>query len=141
HVLYTTTSAELSKETIEELNINGHRISAIGITLLLLPFLYFIVKRLQKIKMILALFVLSVLTYTLSYQSLNIIVEKIVDINKEHRHDAYYVNIFKYGILNNIFAYDSFIQNQKIQNDTLDVNDRILLTNTFLLLYADKELI
>jgi len=141
HVLSITTSAELSREIIEELNINGHKISAIGITLLLLPFLYLLVKRLDRVKMIALLSMLTFSTYFVAYESLNILIEKIVQTNKEKRHDAYYVNIFKYGILNNIFAYDSFIENKKIQNNTLDVNDRILLTNSFLLLHADKDLI
>jgi len=39
------------------------------------------------------------------------------------------------------YCYNSFIDSEKITTDTLDVNDRILLTNSFLLLHADKELI
>jgi len=40
-----------------------------------------------------------------TYNLLNYAIDSIVESNKEKRHDAYYVNIFKYGILNNIFAY------------------------------------
>jgi len=141
HVLTVTTSPSLSKEAVEELNLNGHRISALGITLLLIPFLYLLVKKLKTKKMISYLIGLSIFTYLLSFQTLNIIVDEIVETNKEKRHDAYYVNIFKYGILNNIFTYNSFIDNSKIINNNIDVNDRILLTNSFLLLYADKKLI
>ncbi len=141
HVLTVTTSPSLTKETIEELNTNGHRISAIGITLLLIPFLYLMVKRFNKNIMIGLLTIMSITTYLVSFEGLNVVVDKIVQENKDKRHDAYYVNIFKYGILNNIFAYNSFIDNNKIQNNTIDVNDRILLTNTFLLLHADKKLI
>jgi hypothetical protein len=141
HVLTITTGASLEKDVIEELNKNGHRISAVGITLLVLPFLYLLVKRFSKIIMIGSLLVMSIVTYFIAFEGLNIAIEKIVQNNKDKRHDAYYVNIFKYGVLNNIFAYNSFIDNKKIQNGYIDVNDRILLTNSFLLLHADQELI
>jgi hypothetical protein len=79
--------------------------------------------------------------YFLAFSALNLMIDTIVEKNKDKRHDAYYVNVFKYGILNSLFVYDSFIDSQKIRNNTLDVNDRILLTNTFLLLHADDRLI
>lgn len=141
HVLSITTQPQLTKETIETLNINGHRISAIGITLLIIPFLYFIASRIFKENILSFLVIFSLFTYFIAYEGLNKLVDKIVEVNKEKRHDAYYINIFKYGVLNNIFVYDSFVDSKKIQNDTLDVNDRILLTNTFLLLHSDAELI
>lgn len=141
YVLSITTSASLTKETLESLNINGHRISATGITLLIIPVLYFIANRLFKENILSFLIIFSLFTYFIAYESLNKVVDKIVEVNKEKRHDAYYVNIFKYGILNNIFVYDSFINSEKVANDTLDVDDRILLTNTFLLLHSDDELI
>lgn len=141
HVLLTTTNPELSREAIEELNLNGHRISSVGITFLLIPFFYLLVKRFSKVVMYSTILIFSVVSYIGVYHSLNIAVDKIVEANKDKRYDAYYVNIFKYGVLNNLFEYDSFIDNEKVVNDTIDVNDRILLTNTFLLLYADSELI
>jgi len=140
YVLTITTSADLSQKTMEALNENGHRISAIGITLLVVPLLYHIFKRFN-INIVVSLIISSFITYFIAYEGLNIAVDKIVQINKDKRYDAYYVNIFKYGILNNIFSYDSFINNDKITTNTLDVKDRILLTNSFLLLYADKDLI
>ncbi len=141
YVLSITTSASLTKETLESLNINGHRISATGITLLLFPLLYYIANRFFKENIVSFLVIFSMFTYFFAYESLNKMVDKIVEINKEKRHDAYYVNIFKYGILNNIFVYDSFIESEKITNNTIDVDDRILLTNTFLLLHSDQDLI
>lgn len=141
HVLVTTTSAELSKESIEALNSNGHRISSVGITLLLIPLFYLLVKKLSEKSIYIILTVASIVTYTITYNLLNSVVDVIVKANKEHRHDAYYVNIFKFGILNNIFEYDSFIDSERIKKEEIDVNDRILLTNSFLLLHADKHLI
>ncbi len=141
YVLTITTGASLTKETLDALNTNGHLISATGITLLLFPFLYFISNRLSSESTYIVLVFLSVVTFSISYQSLNAVVDKIVEENKEKRHDAYYVNVFKYGVLNNIFVYDSFVDSKKIQTNSIDVNDRILLTNTFLLLHADEKLI
>ncbi|MDF1874300.1 hypothetical protein JHD48_00975 [Sulfurimonas sp. SAG-AH-194-I05] len=141
YVLTVTTTTPLTKETIENLNINGHRISAIGITLLLFPFLYYLARSIKERFAFLIVLVLSSLSYLVLYEGLNQTVTKIVEINKEKRHDAYYVNVFKYGVLNNIFVYDSFIDSEKIKNNTLDVNDRILLSNSFLLLHADEKLI
>jgi len=141
HVLTVTTDPSLTRESIEELNRNGHRISAAGITLLLIPHLYRSVKQFSQKVMLITLFVLSLLTYFLSYQSLNYIVDEIVEINKEKRHDAYYIDIFKYGVLNNIFTYDSFVDSKKIKENNIDVDDKILLTNTFLLLQADETVI
>jgi len=141
HVLVTTTSADLTKEAVEALNINGHRISSVGITLLLIPLFYFFVKQKSERTIYVSLAIASILTYTLTYNMLNKVVDYIVESNKEKRHDAYYVNVFKYGLLNNAFQYDSFIDNKKIQEDNLDVDDRILLTNSFLLLHADQNLI
>ena len=141
YVLTVTTNASLTKETIEELNVTGHRLSALGFTLLLIPFLYFLSKKyLAKYKYF-SFASSSVIVYFLALSGLNLMIDTIVDNNKDKRHDAYYVNVFKYGILNSLFVYDSFIDSEKIRNNTLDVNDRILLTNTFLLLHADDELI
>jgi len=141
HVLSVTTDPSLTKDALEELNRNGHRISAVGITLLLIPFLYLIVKKLPQIKMLIMLCILSVTTYLLSYEALNTIVDKIVETNKDKRHDAYYVDILKYGILNNIFVYDSFVDSNRTKENNFTVDDKILLTNIFLLLYADKKVI
>ncbi|MDQ7061770.1 MAG: hypothetical protein Q9M43_11885 [Sulfurimonas sp.] len=131
YVLSVTTSASLTKETIENLNINGHRISAMGITLLLFPFLYFLAKIIFKRFKLITTLLLSVLTYFIAFSSLNMLIDKVVLENKEKRHDAYYVNVFKYGVLNNIFIYDSFVDSKRIENNTMDANDKILLTNTF----------
>ena len=103
HVLVTTTNAELNKDVIEELNRNGHRISSIGITLLLIPFFYLVVKKFSHNIIYSTIAITTIATYFFTYNMLNHTIDYIVESNKEKRHDAYYVNIFKYGILNNIF--------------------------------------
>ncbi|MDQ7061784.1 MAG: hypothetical protein Q9M43_11960 [Sulfurimonas sp.] len=141
YVLVTTTSADLNEASIESLNINGHRISSVGITLLFLPLFYFLLRKKAQKTMYISLAIASLFTYTLTYNMLNKAVDYIVETNKEKRHDAYYINIFKYGVLNNIFSYNSFIDSKKIKDGNIDVNDRILLTNSFLLLHADEKII
>jgi hypothetical protein len=141
HVLTVTTAPDLTKEVLEELNQNGHMISAMGITLLLLPFLYLLVKRVHRFIMPVLLALLIFITFNMTYEGLNVLINKVVEINKEKRHDAYYINTFKYGVLNHVFSYDSFLDHKKVLDGTLDVNDRILLTNTFLLLSADEHLL
>ncbi|MFA5455954.1 MAG: hypothetical protein WC272_11630 [Sulfurimonas sp.] len=141
YVFITTTSANLTQESVEQLNQNGHIISAFGITLLLIPVVFFFIRRFLNKYLYVSILLSSVIIYAAAYSSLEYAIEKIVELNKEKRHDAYYVNVFKYGVLNNIFAYDSFVDSAKVLNNTLDVNDRILFTNTFLLLHADEALI
>ena len=141
YVLVTTTNADLNEATLKELNKNGHIISAIGITLLIVPNFYFLFKKLSEKTLYFSMAVSSIIVYIFAYNLLNYTVDYIVESNKDKRHDAYYVNIFKYGVLNNIFVYNSFIPHEKIINNTLDINDRILLTNTFLLLHVDRNLI
>ncbi|MGJ0361801.1 hypothetical protein [Aliarcobacter cryaerophilus] len=143
YLLFTTTSVDiLTKEKLEELNHNGHILSAIGISLLFIPILYLICKKIQNsVIKYLFLLILFFLTFISSYHLLNKTVDYIVEVNEEKRHDAYYIGLFKYGLLKKHFNYDSFIKYENIQNDQLSINDRILLTNSFLLLYSDKDLI
>lgn len=141
HVFMTTTSADMTRETLENLNQDGHIISAFGITLLLVPFAFFIIRKFLSKYLYVAMLFSSLVIYAAAYNSLEYAIEKIVESNKDTRHDAYYVNGFKFGLLNNLFTYDSFVESTKILSNNLDVNDRIRLTNIFLLLHADKELI
>jgi len=140
-VLNTTTNALLSQDDIEALNITGHQISSLGITLLLVPFFYMIVKRLNGFMLYVTMILFCIGSYHGIYTGLNKIVDKVVESQHEKRHDAYYLNLFKYGILNNIFAYNSFVSSDEIQNNSLHIDSKIVLTNTFLALYADQKLI
>lgn len=137
HVLITTTSADITKKAMDELNQNGHLISASGITLLLIPFVFLLVKRKPKRYIYKFMAISVMILFTLSYNLLNVAVDKIVQYNKGKRYEAFYVNVFKYGLLNRIFSYDSFVNIDK----NITISDRMLLTNTFLLLHADEDLI
>jgi len=141
YVLTTTTQAEVTVKTLEDLNENGHLISAFGLSVLLVPFFYYLVKDKDTKTIYATLGAISIVTFITMYNLLNIAVDKIVSSNKDKRYDAFYITLFKYGMLNNKFSYDSFIDSKKIANNNLDVNDRILLSNSFLLLHADQKLI
>ena len=141
YVLVTTTSADVTIEKLEDLNENGHLISAFGLTVLLVPLYYFFVKNKDDKIIYTTLSIATIVTFISVYNLLNVAVDNIVSSNKEKRYDAFYITLFKYGLLNNKFAYNSFIDSKKIADNNLSVNDRILLTNSFLLLHADQKLI
>ena len=141
YVLTTTTSANITQKTLKNLNENGHLISAFGLTALLVPLYYLLVKKQKDEVVYTTLALSSIVTFFLMYSLLNVAVDKIVESNKDQRYNAFYITLFKYGLLDNRFVYNSFIENKKIVNNKLDVNDKILLTNTFLLLHADQKLI
>lgn len=138
-VLTITTNSELSEQAIEDLNHRGHLIASFGFTLLLIPLFYFFVKRKKQLALWLSIAVFSTISFTLFYNSLNYLVDHIVKENKEKRYEAYYTNLLKYGIINGVIYYNSFIPKERI--DQLTVNDKILLTNIFLLSSSDPELI
>ena len=142
HILTITTAPSLKEETMLKLNEMGHTISAIGITLLLVPLFYKFVKKYDTKVIYSLMATISFVSYIVIYNILNIAIDKIVEINKDKRHDAFYLQTFKYGILNNMFAYNSYVdftnQNSK---DELSIENRILLTNIFVLLNADKNII
>lgn len=141
YVLVTTTSGSVEKEVLESINKTGHHISSAGITLILVPIFYFFIKKLSDKKIYIFTSIFAIIMYISAYNLLNTTIDYIIKINKDERHNAYYVNIFKYGLLNEVFYYDDFINKDKIKDNSISVEDRILLTNTFLLLYADEKLI
>lgn len=138
-VLSVTTNNNFSKEAMEALNERGHLIASAGFTLFIIPLLYFFSKRASTIFVWLKLLLLSFIAFVLFYISLNCLVDTIVAKNQDKRYEAYYTNLIRYGMLNEVIYYNSFIDKSRIAN--LDVNDKILLSNIFLLSYADNALI
>ena len=108
-ILETLTQASLDTLVIDELNEFGHRISSVGFTLLLIPIFYILFKRYKAVTMYLLISVSSIVSYMTIKHSLNIMVDTIVESHSDKRYNAYYTNIFKYGLLNQHFSYDSFI--------------------------------
>lgn len=140
-ILETLTQASLDTRIIDELNEFGHRISSVGFTLLLVPLFYFIFKRYKTLTMYLLISLSSIVSYVTIKHSLNVLVDTIVEKHSDKRYNAYYTNIFKYGVLNGHFTYDSFIPSKNIREDTLTIEQKLLIINTFLITYADKALI
>ena len=138
-VFTLTTSNEFSRESMENLNQRGHIIASIGFTLFFMPILYFFVKNLRAIKQTLYLSLFSVISFFLFYFSLNLFVDYIVKENRDKRYEAYYTNLIKYGMLNSVLTYNAFIPKDRMNQ--LDLSDKILLTNIFLLTREDKHLI
>ena len=138
-ILNITTSKNFSKSALESLNNRGHIIASVGFTLFIMPFIYFLAKKSSQKLTILFLGAFSIVTFIAFYFLLNIFVDTIVEKNKDKRYEAYYTNLVKYGMLNDIIYYNSFIDSNKLNN--LDINSKIAITNIVLLLYADKKLI
>lgn len=142
NIFNISSSKDLFNEGIvNQLNENGHRISSIGITLILTPIFYIFIKNIKGVTKTVLYVVIPTIIYFSTYYSLNKIVDIIVEQNKEKRYEAYYLNVFKIGLLHNYFEYDSFIDNEKIKNDTLSEEDKLLFLNTFLLLNAREDFI
>jgi len=138
-ILNITTSSEFSRTMLESLNNKGHIIASVGFTLFVIPLLYILAKKSSQKLTVLFLGVYSIVIFIAFYFLLNILVDTIVDKNKDKRYEAYYTNMVKYGMLNNIVYYNSFIDSSKLKK--LNAQDKITISNIVLLLYADKELI
>jgi len=138
-ILNITTASNFSRSMLESLNNKGHIIASVGFTLFVIPLLYILAKNSSNKLTVLFLGVYSIVTFIAFYFLLNILVDTIVDKNKDKRYEAYYTNMVKYGMLNNIVHYNSFIDSSKLKK--LCVKDKITITNIVLLLYADRELI
>lgn len=142
HIFDVASSKDfLNVNIVNDLNENGHQISSIGITLILTPILYIFIKNIKSELKTFLYVIIPIIIYFSAYFSLNKLVDVIVEQNKDKRYEAYYLNIFKIGLLHNKFQYDSFIDSEKIKNDNLSVDDKLLFLNTFLLLHANENFI
>jgi hypothetical protein len=123
---------KVDKEELESLELYGHKLSSIGLTLLVIPFLYllynFLVKNKNLVYMLLV--ITSMVVYFGIYKSLTILIDKIVEENKDKRYYSYYATTFKYGMLNSQMGYGSFIPKERLEN--LTIEDKVLIANIFL---------
>lgn len=127
---------------ISKLNENGHKISAIGISLLITPLFYFIYKKISNIYYMYLSYIITFITiFIISYNSLDKLVNYIIEKNLNKSYEAYYLNIFKVGLLGNYFDYESFIKNENIINNKLTIEEKLLFINSFILLNADENLL
>ena len=135
------------KQTLEELEIRGHKVSSIGLTLFLVPFFYtvanFIFKKKFKWHEI-AIFSLVLAFSIFSYKSIYISLEKLMDYivakNQDRRFEAYYINSLKYNIIDGNFGFESFLDKQTAGNIANSVYAKTLISNIFLLTFLDENL-
>lgn len=141
HILMMVSDSSASRAEIEQLNEYGHRIASAGLTLLIFPLLFQILKALRSAIKYPLLGLMLLLSYLTINAALNQTVDKIVESQADKRYQAYYVQLFKYGVLNNIFKYDSFLNNERVNTQNLTLDDRIVVANTFILTFADAKLV
>ncbi len=141
HLINVVSDPSATKDILEELEKYGHRLSSIGLTLLLVPFLYLLLKRIIKDKRIYlsSLFLASIVIYNITYSILTQIIDEFVERNKHLQYNSYYTTMFKYGMLNQEIGYSSFIPKERLENISLE--DKVMIANIFLLVETDKELI
>lgn len=133
---YAVTQADL-----ENIEIKGHLLSSIGLSLLIIPLIYIFVKRfveLERNVFIFTMGIFTILTITF-YNLLTFAMEQIVERNSDKRYESYYTGLLKYGILSGKLGYEKFIhKNNDIQNDTTST---VLISNIFLLSFIDKDVV
>lgn len=141
-VIDVVTSTHVDKELLEKLENFGNRVSSVGITLLLIPFYYLVVKKFFEFHqgvMIIVIMLLTFGTYYGIHKGLNRAVFEIVKQNKDKRYESYYIELFKYGMLTGKLGYSSFIPKENLEN--LSIYDKVMISNLFLLTQIDKDLI
>jgi len=141
-VIDVVTSTHVDKDLLTKLENFGNRVSSVGITLLLIPLYYLVVKKFFEFHqgvMIIVMVLLTFSTYFAIHKGLNKAVFEIVQQNKDKRYESYYIELFKYGMLTGKLGYSSFIPKENL-ND-LSIYDKVMISNLFLLTQIDKELI
>lgn len=141
-VIDVVTSTHVDQDLLETLENFGNRISSVGITLLLIPIYYLVVKKFfefHKGVMVIVVVMLTVGTYFGIHKGLNRAVFEIVKQNKDKRYESYYIELFKYGMLTGKLGYSSFIPKENLDN--LSIYDKVMISNLFLLTQIDKDLI
>ncbi|MEY8198423.1 MAG: hypothetical protein RPS47_04225 [Colwellia sp.] len=143
HILDIVSAAGVGKSDIEGLNDYGHTLASVGITLALAPFWFWLAGRWENIweRRLLYFVVFSVLSFSTIRVILGFVVDEIVAVNEDKAYEAYYVQQFKYGILNNIFGYEDYMPRRHIETGGLTLDDKIVAANSFLVTLADDRLL
>ena len=103
--------------------------------------MYLIITNITKYKLIIVSFlgITSILIYTSIYDGLTDLIEHIVKENRDKRFSSYYATNLKYKMMNNEMEYSSFIPKERLEN--LSLEDRVIISNLFLLLMHDETLV
>lgn len=141
-ILNLSTHANLEQSHVDDLTNMGHNLAAIGMTLSLI----FVYIKLAKLRfwrkswftVFLMIIGLSFFSFkTLFTQAIDYVVEK----NYDKAYDAYYLNVFRYGILTGDFTYSGYLTTHPFKPNNATVRDRLLIANTALLMQKDSDLI
>ena len=137
------TNSTVTQESLEFIESLGHNVSSVGLTLLLTPFFYLLYKKVFPKGSDVALFTSMVITIVVLFFSfhsaLTSLMDKIILDNKDKRYTSYYISAFKYGMLNGSLGYEPFMPKARLEN--MSIEDRVILSNIFLLNYIDEKLI
>ncbi len=141
-VLDFASNPDATNSDLNSLSLRGHLLAAIGATIFLFPIIFYIARRseyfLIRYPVLIILMALSTLTV---YVTLDKLLDKIVADNYQRAYEAYYVNIFKFGLLKNEFTYKELIDKKHISKRTLTVEDRVKIANIFLITQLDSGLV
>jgi len=140
-VLSIVTDFSIEDEELKNIENKGHVLSSIGLSLLIIPFVYLFFKKVfsKETYVFLTTSLIFIISTSIFYYSLTGIMNKIVEINSDKRYEAYYTGLLKYGILSNKFGYEKFIEKKSDFKD--DTTASVLISNMFLLSFVDKAVV
>lgn len=133
---------DFSEEIFNNLELLGHNITSIGVTLLLMPLCYWFIQKIfnksELVKFFSTIAVSSII-YVSIFFSLTYLMEYIVEQNKDKRYSAYYLNILKNGIANNVLGHSSILKFEDNKEQDFSVDEKVIINNIFLLSYIDEN--
>jgi len=143
-ILHIATDIDATNDEFREIEKRGHKLSSIGLSLLLLPYFYaifaFIFSKFQKRN--LAALMLSICaffgSYNYIYHKLELLMDCIVAQNSDKRYESYYINLLKYGMIAKIFGYEKYIPREHEFSVPVE---KTMLSNIFLLTFGDKDIV
>lgn len=140
-VLNVVSDYTINQNSLEKIETKGHVLSSIGLSLLLLPFAYLLLK--SRIQNEITIFTTSMIIFIILsfifYNLLTFAMNKIIEKNSDKRYESYYTGLLKYGILSERFGYEKFIdKNIDFKND---ITSTVLISNIFLLSFVDKDVV
>ncbi len=142
YIIDVVTTSNVTKDVLKQIEGIGNKISSVGLTLLILPVYYLLVKKPLAFHAGvrgLVLLAMSILTFFAIHRGLYYAVDKIIENHKDKRYESYYIGLFKYGMLTKKLGYSSFIPKKNLEH--LSIEDKVLITNLFLLTQFDPVLI
>jgi hypothetical protein len=143
YLIDVITNAKVTKESLNSIESLGHNVSSVGLTLLFLPLFYLLYKKFffkrENFTLYISVVATTIALFFTFHTLLTSLMDSVVLQNKDKRYSSYYISAFKYGMLNNSLGYESFIPKSHLEN--LNIEDKVMISNIFLLNYIDETLI